>query len=136
MVLGSFLEAPGAPKLVSGGSRGGPGERAPRPEGSRGRPETENERFEMMVDAAEVLETYIFIDVSAIFKKTTFFLDLAHVIATGGPRRLPKRVGSALENSQRALGNVDQVLGGPFWDPLDRKKFAEASILMENVGSF
>ena len=47
--LGGSWDPSGAPKVALGASRGVPRERVPPPGGSRGAPETENQRFEAMV---------------------------------------------------------------------------------------
>ena len=47
------------------------------------------------------------------------FLNEAPLDFQEGPRMGPKRAGSAPAGSQGALGKVDQVHWGPFWEALD-----------------
>ena len=56
-----------------------------------------------------------------IAQKICVFVNEATLDFQEGPWRDPKRAGSAPAGSQGALGKVDQVHWGPFWEALDRQ---------------
>ena len=59
--------------------------------------------------------------VLVIVKKIFIYFNEAPLDFQEGPRRGPKQAGSAPAGSQGALGKVDQVHWGPFWEALDRQ---------------
>ena len=140
--LGRLGEALGAPRLVLGKPRGGPGrkwsahgtlqgdpeEQGSDPRGVQGGPRKRKRAFWSGSGFSGGAGIVININVSAIFKKMTCFCNLHLCNSWGGPKRAPRDVfgaqeasqepsyflGSALATSEGALQKIGQAHGGPF----------------------
>ena len=108
-----------------GGAQGGQRRKPPRPDGSRDLPVTENQCSEASWLQPMRPKRYKYRCFRAS-PKNKFFLKNGTSGISGGSRGGSKSGGGAPAGSQGALGKVDQVHWGPFFEVLDLQEVARA----------